>query len=135
MNEVGAGTNDPAFDLNGDGLVNDGDRDEWLAQASIENGFVEPLLVGDSNLDGTVSANDLNALALNWRQNVHDWTAGNFTGAAVNAADLNELALNWQMSIPSAASQASAVPEPAATTLAVFALATVTCLRRRTLGT
>ena len=113
MNEVAAGTDDIAFDLNSDGSVDDGDRDEWLTQAATERGFAESLLVGDSNLDGAVDSIDLNALALNWRgeTEVNDWTRGNFTGAAVNSIDLNALALNWRQTA-SAPVASQAVPEP-----------------------
>jgi hypothetical protein len=130
MNEIAAETNQTPFDLNCDGAVNDGDRDDWLAQASTANGFAEPLLVGDSNLDGTVNANDLNALALNWRQDVHDWTAGNFTGGGVNAADLNGQALNWRQSVPAATSTSAPVPEPSASLLTIVTFALV-CRRRK----
>ena len=49
----------------------------------------------------------------------------------VDATDLNSLALNWQRTLP----VASLVPEPSTSALAIFALAAVTCLRRRTRGT
>ncbi len=39
MNEVGNGTNNLAFDLNGDNVVDDGDRDSWLSSAAAENGL------------------------------------------------------------------------------------------------
>jgi hypothetical protein len=56
--EVIAGTNDPAFDLNGDTFVNNLDRNEWLAQAAAENGFSEAYQLGDSNLDGIADGQD-----------------------------------------------------------------------------
>ena len=80
-----------------------------------------------------VDSADLNNLALSWRHDIALWSAGDFTANGyIDSADLNSVALNWRESIPSAA---SAVPEPAAATLAVFVLVAVTCLRRRTLGT
>ncbi len=121
MNE--AATGGANADLTGDSIVNNADRDEWLALAGAENGFVEPLLVGDSNLDGTVDTSDLNALALAWRQtDALNWTDGNFTAESrgVNATDLNELALNWRKSSAMAAA-GQAVPEPS--TLALILLA------------
>jgi hypothetical protein len=119
MNEVAAGTNGATFDLNGDGLVDDGDRDAWLAEAGPLNALSAAYLVGDANLDGTVGAGDLNALALTWQSDNHNWTNGNFTGGSTNAADLNELALNWQQSVPTAA---QSVPEPASMCLVLVAL-------------
>ncbi len=109
MNAIAAETDDSAFDLNDDGRVNDADRDVWLADAGPANGFAGPFLVGDSNLNGTVAVEDLNALGLTWTSDNSNWSNGNFTGAGSNAGDLNALALNWQDSVPAAA---LAVPEP-----------------------
>ena len=39
-------------DLDDDGNVDDRDRDVWLSLAASRNGFAEPFLLGDSNLDG-----------------------------------------------------------------------------------
>lgn len=117
MNEVAVGTNNPDLDLNADGVVDDLDRNEWLVHAGPQNGFSGPLLVGDADLDGTVNAADLNALAVSWSSNKDNWTEGNFTGGDVNASDLNQLALNWQASTPLAA----AVPE--ATGMVLFGIA------------
>ncbi len=115
MNEVAAGTNDGAFDLNGDGSVNDLDRDVWLGDAGPRNGFAGSYLVGDANLDGTVAAADLNAVGLTWQSDNNNWSNGNFSGGGTNAVDLNAMALNWQESVPSAG--AEAVPEPSAIVL------------------
>ena len=56
--EIVAGTNDPAFDLNGDSLVNISDRDLWLADAAVFNGFVTPYQTADFNLDRVVDVSD-----------------------------------------------------------------------------
>jgi hypothetical protein len=117
MNVVADGSNDSAFDLNADGLVNDLDRDAWLTDAGPQNGFAGPLLVGDADLDGTVGSGDLNALALTWQTDNNNWSNGNFTGGGTNAGDLNELALNWQSSVALAGAQA--VPEPSGIALAL----------------
>ena len=134
MNEVAAGTNDAAFDLNTDGLVNDGDRDAWLAIAGPANGFAGPLLVGDSNLDGTIDAADLNATALRWQTDNADWTKGNYSGGNNDAGDLNAMALNWQQSVPLAAAAASgtqSVPEPATHLLILLGLLPLLNAHRR----
>ena len=129
MNEVAAGTNGAAFDLSGDGLVNDDDRDDWLAIAGPQNGLSGAYLVGDSNLDGFVVASDLNAVGLTWQTANNNWTNGNFTGGGTNAADLNDMALNWQQSVPFAAA-AQSVPEPATLALLLFGVAGVICRQR-----
>jgi hypothetical protein len=129
MNEVAAGTNAPAFDLNNDGVVDDLDRDDWLGEAGPANGFAGSFLLGDANLDGGANSQDLNALALTWQSDNNNWTNGNITGGGTNSADLNALALNWQDSVPPAA--AAAVPEPAGFTLLAGALLFVGYVRRR----
>ncbi len=132
MNEVAAGSNDGTFDLNADGAVDNDDRDAWLEVAGPANGFAGALHVGDSNLDGTIDAADLNATALNWQTDNADWTKGNYSGARTDAGDLNAMALNWQKSVPAAAAAASAVPEPsAATTLLLLTGIAVSCRRRK----
>ena len=78
-----------------------------------------PFLLGDANLDGTVDAQDLNSMAVNWQQSIAKWSAGDFTAdGEVNAADLNLLALNWQSSTPLAA----AVPEASALALGLLSM-------------
>ena len=119
MNAVASGMNEPSFDLNGDGIVDDQDRDEWLAEAGPANGFAGSFLVGDANLDGGANAQDLNALALTWQTDNNNWTNGNFAGGGTNAGDLNALALNWQQNVPAAA---QSVPEPTGLAILVPAL-------------
>jgi hypothetical protein len=126
VTEIVAGTNDASFDLNGDAVVDTADLAEWLSAAAQENGLSSPYLSGDADLSGTVNANDLNAMALNWRGEVSTWSGGDFTASgSVDAADLNELALNWQQSVPAAA----AVPEPSGLSLMLILLMTG-CLSR-----
>ena len=108
--EIIAGTNDADFDLNGDSAVNTDDLDQWRNDGALANGFAEPYLPGDSNLDGTTDAADLNALGLSWLMSPNTWSGGDFTADGIaNAGDLNALGVNWQASI----APASPVPEPA----------------------
>jgi hypothetical protein len=124
--EIVAGTNDLAFDLSVDGAVDSTDLSQWLSEAATINGFTAPYLSGDSNLDGSVDAVDLNNLALNWRQEVASWSGGDFKADGfVDSGDLNELALNWRESIPTASSANAAVPEPSTLLLTVVGLALV----------
>jgi len=65
-----------------------------------------PLLPGDANMDGAVTAYDLNVIGLNWQRRA-GWEGGDFTGDGfVDSADLNVLAVNWRSPFP------AAVPEP-----------------------
>ena len=116
--EIAAGTNDAAFDMTNDLLVNTDDLDQWLAVAATQSGFRAPYAAGDANLDGRVDAEDLNALALNWLQAVAAWSGGDFTAdGQVNAPDLNALALGWQTTLPTTAAAAQTVPEPSSLTM------------------
>ncbi len=127
--EIIAGTNNANFDVNGDGSVNLADQDQWRSDAATENGFTEPYLPGDANLDGSVLVGDLNVVGTNWQQSPDPWGSGDFNAdGIVDVADLNALALNWQKSIPTAAATA-AVPEPAS--LALLAGALLLLIRRR----
>ena len=131
MSEIAGGGDNLLFDLSGDGVVNSADLTKWLTSAVDVNRFADPYLMGDANLDGTVNALDLNALALNWQQDVARWSAGDFNAdGMVNAADLNALALNWRRSIPVAASDV-AVPEPLGFLLAALCLILVGHRMRR----
>lgn len=113
---IASGVYDWIFDIKYDSHLDLADQTAWRTLASIENGFADPYLSGDANLDGIVNATDLNALALNWQQEQTPWSGGDFTADGIaSSADLNELALNWQQStsrvvIPSGA--AASVPEP-----------------------
>lgn len=123
---IHATSRNSGFDLDGNGVVDLGDRASWLSDAAARHGFNESYLRGDSNLDGIVDSVDLNSLALNWRKEVGLWSGGDFTGdGMINSADLNALALNWQQSIASASSTNETVPEPTALQLTIVAFALI----------
>ncbi len=129
--EIIAGTNNADFDLTGDGTVDLADQDRWRADAATENGFAEPYLNGDADLDGAVLVGDLNAVGTNWQTSPDPWSSGDFNAdGIVDVADLNLLALNWQDSIPAAAAQA-AVPEPTSLFMMGLACSALSCMIRR----
>jgi hypothetical protein len=137
VGEIVSGTNGGIFDLTGEGTVDESDLAEWLSAAATHNGFSEAYLHGDSNLDGSVDATDLNNLALNWRkdEDVALWSAGDFKpNGVVDSGDLNELALNWRQAIRTASTANSPVPEPSASFLMVVGL-TLACRRYRSSAT
>ena len=110
MLEIAAGTNSLDFDLTGDGNVDLGDRDAWLAEAGAVNlPSGNPYLVADFSLDGVVDAIDFTI----WNGNKFTanaaWCGGNSNGDGfVDATDF----LDWNAN-KFQASDATLVPEPA----------------------
>lgn len=130
--EIAAGTHGEPFDLAGDGVVDTTDLSEWPSRAADRDGFSAPYLAGDSNLDGTVNANDLNAVGVHWLQGSPSWSAGDFTAdGVVNVHDLNAIGRNWEQSIPIASAVGATVPEPSASLLVITGLAFVWRQSRR----
>ena len=88
---ISAQTNDPQFDLTGDGLVDLLDRDAWLAAAGSENiGFGVSYQLGDANLDASVDVSDFviwNASKFTFESR---WCAGDFNAdGVVDTGDFN----------------------------------------------
>ncbi len=106
--EIVAGTNNLAFDMNVDNVVDIEDLHEWLAEAgAAEIPSGNPYLIGDANLDSIVDGSDF----IVW--NAHKFTAnaawclGDFTADGfVDGADF----IAWNMNKFSSAT--SVVPEP-----------------------
>ena len=124
MAAIRSGESVPLMDLDMNDQVDAADLRIW-----VEN--LAGTWFGDANLDGSVNATDLNALALSWRTNTTSWAHGDFTAdGKVDAADLNALALNWRRGVVAAPSVA-AVPEPGALSVVGVAFAGVALLSRR----
>lgn len=77
--EIVAGTHPAAFDLTGDGLVNQADRDAWLFSAAVAHGRTSAYLLGDANLDGVVDGQDFIVWNANKFTNTASWCAGDFS--------------------------------------------------------
>ena len=82
---------DMQFDLNGDGLIDLLDRDEWLSIAGSANlGLGSRYQLGDANLNGSVDATDFNIWISNRFSETTNWCSGDFdTDGAVDVADFN----------------------------------------------
>ena len=76
---VTPGINDE-FDLNGDNVIDNADRDLWLSSAAAQNGLGSPYKLGDANLDGFVEVSDFNAWnGAKFTANLR-WDQGDFNG-------------------------------------------------------
>lgn len=124
------GGNDSRFDLNSDGVVDVGDRDDFLRQ--IES------LPGDATLSGVSDAADLNAIGTNWLTNhgSPSWEKGDFNGDGItDANDLNTLGIWWQKTAEDFAAAegaaASAVPEPSSIVMLVLSMLCLAATRRK----
>ena len=128
---------DPIFDMNGDGSVTREDiTDEtsgWLAIGGANNpdstggaAFLE----GDANLDGAVDTSDFNIWNSNKFTSTDAWCSGDFSAdGVVDASDFNVWNSNkFNNSGP------SVVPEPTTSSLLLIALAFVGWTSRRNAG-
>ena len=119
---------DTAFDLTGDGVIDDADLDEWLAQAGAQHlASMNPYRRGDANLDGFVDGQDF----IDWNDfkftSTAAWTKGDFNADGfTDGSDFIIWNNNKFMS-----ADALTVPEPGVFTLVAMILMSV-CLTRRT---
>lgn len=105
-----AGTNDPAYDLTEDGLVNGNDLTSWLAEAGANNlPSGAPYLMGDADLSGSVDGSDFGVWNANKFTTNAGWCAADFNAnGAIDGSDFGLWNANKFQS-----SDAVAVPEPA----------------------
>lgn len=123
---IAADTSNPELDITADGSVNSSDLARWLSLAARKNGFLEPYLLGDTDLDGVVNFQDFVNFNNNW-QATHlatgatvAWSSGDFDGnGVVEFADFVSQNNNWQRAIAPAA--ATLVPEPSTFVVAMLA--------------
>ena len=120
---VVAGTNDRAFDLNGDAIVNPEDVDEFLT-------YVRSL-PGDADLDGTVSFGDFLVVAQNFGEE-GTWSQGDFdSNGSVLFVDFLLLSQNFgQPEVQTASSGTAAVPEPNPPVILICVVLIMTCRKR-----
>ncbi len=107
---IAGASNNQAFDLTADGLVNSADLSQWLALAGANNlPSSNPFLHGDGNLDGVVDGQDF----ILWNNNKFTsnagWCGGDFNAdGVVDGQDFIEWNNNKFMS----ADGMTVVPEP-----------------------
>ena len=102
------------FDVDGNGSVDRGDIDSWLAIAGETNlGFLRRYLPGDANLDGSVDVSDFNLWNANRFAESTSWCSGDFNADGVtDVSDFNIWNLN---KFRTGDSIAALVPEPSMT--------------------
>jgi hypothetical protein len=115
------------YDLDSNGVIDNMDRDIWLADAGSFNGFSSPFKLGDANLDGFVDGLDF----IRWNENKFsstlNWDDGNFNSDGfTDGLDF----IQWNDN-KFTMSDGYAVPEPAMMTLVGLALLLCLSSRRR----
>ena len=124
---IAEGSFDPVLDVSLDGAVDLIDRDVWLASAASVNGLGSAYLLGDFNLDGSVTGEDF----IIWNDNKFTtqvlWSLGNANAdTAIDGVDF----LLWNDN-KFLSSDLSAVPEPGTGCLLMLMLGSLSVLRRR----
>lgn len=128
--DVIVGTNSK-FDLTEDGRVDGADLDLWLAEAADHNGFAEPYLKGDTNLNDHVGFGDFLSMASGFGVGV-EWSDGNYDGSSemTSFTDFLSLAGNFGKSIRRK-SLAQNVPEGRGTFPLLLTVVLIHWLRRQ----
>ena len=118
---IAGGDSNPAYDMTGDGNVDQQDLTEWLFQAGERNlGPGKSYLVGDANLDGSVDGQDFVTWNTNKFTATPAWCSGDFdANGFVDGQDF----VGWNTNkFTSADGQTIAIPEPTAAILASICL-------------
>ena len=109
------------FDVTEDGRVDGADLDLWLGLAAEHNGFAEPYLKGDTNLNDHVGFGDFTGLSANFGSG-REWSEGNYRGSGTTSfSDFLFLSRNFGESI-ARQTNVQAVPEPSSLMLVLFGL-------------
>ena len=127
--EIVGGSNNAAFDLNGDTVVDATDLTLWLAEAGENNlGPGRAYLGGDANLDGVVDGSDF----IIWNDNkftlTSAWCSGDFN--ADGATDGGDFIV-WNDNKFQSSDSVNAVPEPATALFGMLAAIGLAFFRRR----
>ncbi len=109
--EIAASTNNLAFDITGDGVVDVDDLGQWLAHAGAVNlPTGEAYRPGDANLDGSVDTSDFNIWNANKFGSDGGWCGADFNADGVT--DVSDFGV-WNSNKFTSSSAPNVVPEPA----------------------
>ncbi len=126
--EIAGGQNPPAFDLTGDGLVNEDDRVFWLHD-------LKSTWVGDADLDGFFDSADFVAVFVEGKYETGEaaaWAEGDWNADLVfDSGDFVAAFIDGGYEIGAFPGAVQAVPEPSAIVLSLLGLFTLAGLRRR----
>ncbi|MEM7312711.1 MAG: hypothetical protein AAF497_06135 [Planctomycetota bacterium] len=113
---VANGNGGSTFDLNGDGVTDAADIENWVVEQ-------RGTLIGDANLDGVVDISDFNVWNGGKLTTNSEWCSGDFNGdGSVDISDFNV----WNNNkFTSADSAAAGVPEPSGLVLLLMAAALI----------
>lgn len=126
--ESGNGTNSPAFDLNGDSVVDATDIGVWVKD--LKNTWI-----GDANLDGEFNSGDLVAVfsaGLFETNQAANWETGDWNGDGVFSSGDFVVAFTdggYEQG-PAPAAQVASVPEPNAAVLLALGISLIVARRR-----
>lgn len=123
------GTNDPEFDLNGDGQVTYDDRVFWVEDASVKNSYI-----GDADLNGEFNSGDFVQVFTAGKYESGDaatWSEGDWTGDGLfNSGDFVAAFTSGGYELGPKNAVAS-VPEPASIVMTLLGIIGLLTLRRR----
>jgi hypothetical protein len=112
--------------LDGNGVIDNRDVDEWLALAATGNGFLSPYRRGDLDLNGLVNESDFGLWNANKFTPSLMWDRGDVNGdGSVDGSDFGL----WNANKFTTLQNISAIPEPSAGICWLLA-ATAFCWRR-----
>lgn len=122
--EVVASSNLASFDLTEDAIVDQSDRQTWVADLA-------GTYFGDANLDGSVQFSDFLALSAGFGME-GGWAQGDFDGdGQVQFSDFLSLSANFGQTTADTSAAPTSVPEPGANVLVQCTLLGALLIRRR----
>ncbi len=130
--EIATNTQNPAFDLTGDAVVDILDLDQWRSDAGAVNlSSMNPYLPGDANLDGVVDGQDFIVWNANKFTASNGWCGGDFNAdSGIEGQDF----IVWNANKFTSSDGTAAVPEPELLASLAALMIVVGAFRSRRIG-